>query len=191
MDTKLISALVAAAAAVFVAVISLVTAILTSRQSAKTARSIELLKQSLSNDLKTSEFADATLISSLDALKQGMQAIQILKDEIQLILAAVKGSLTSREAFRRIEKARDSLLIAFQAGHPHLGNRETYAFHSLKELAIKICNIIKSDLHNKENVSELSDDARHELLELRGRLTDVQNILRDARTDRLVDRTVR
>lgn len=190
MDNTLIVAVIAATGAAVGAIISLTSAVLTNRLSNKAASSVELLKQHFSASTKTNEIVDRALAESLDALRQGMQVIQNMKDEIQLVLSSVEGSLSSSEALSRMTKARDLLLSTFQATHPSFSDAETKALHRAKGLAIELCRDVQVDLRGKENASALSDTARMMLIDLRARLTEEQNMLRDSRTDRLVRRTI-
>jgi hypothetical protein len=173
MDKSLLVALVAAATSTLVAIVGLIAATMTNRRS------------------KTDEFADAALSATLEALKQGMRAIQNLKDEIQLILSSIEDSLDSQEAVSRLDKARDSLADTFGENHPHLDKIEALALHTAKGAAFSVSGVVQAGLRGKMYASDIPASARTKLLELRSQLTDQQNVLRDSRTDRIARRTLK
>lgn len=177
MDFKIFVALTTASVSIVVALLSLATAWMTSRSSAKAARSLEQLKHSLQRSADTRRLADEDLTKSVDSIKASMRALQIVKDEIQLILSSSAESLGADERASRLATARDHLIDAYQEHHPNLDHDEANALHSAKNTVFDIEQQIPNESHEK-------------LAETRHRLTEAQNTLRDALTDRILKRTV-
>jgi len=190
MARSVIVALVTAGASLLVAIVSLFTAIITSRFSSRTSASIELLRQSLAESSKAKDFADAELLAAVAALRHAMQAVQNVKDEIQLIDASIEDSLESAEAISRIRKARDSLSEIFEAEHPYFNLTEHAALHRAKAISVEAYSVLHKGLRDQKHASLLIPEARQWLGELRFELTDVQSLLRDSRDDRILRRTL-
>jgi hypothetical protein len=178
MDIKIWIALLTAVVSIFVAVISLVTAWLTSRSSAKSAQTLEELRHSLQQSSEARRISDEQLSKSLDSIRASMQALQIMKDEIQLVLASTTDSFAPGEAAERLGRARDNLFRIYQEHHPNLTADEGKAVHAAKSALTEI------DRHVGEDGFDVT------LKETRHRLTDAQNVLRDALTARLLQRTM-
>lgn len=190
MESKITVAVIAAVISLLVAIISLIGTLISSKTTARTARGLEFLKHELLRSSKTIEFADSELNSSLSALKEALRAIQKIKNEIQLIINAINSSLDSDEALTKITTAREHLFATYESGHPNLNDIEIDAYHTAKDTALTIENVIRSQLKNKKYASNLSQNVRKNLIELRRQLTDTQQLLRDSKTDRLVQRTI-
>jgi len=186
MDTKLLIALIAAGSALLVALVSLATAVITSFTNARTSRALEAMKQSFEGTGPARAILDGETRDALEALKSGLHCVQRLKDEIQLMLSAVGSSLLVTTARQRMSTARGALFDAYERFHSHLADAEAAAFHRAKDLALAAEEIVVSSVGNRKNASDLPSDARDELLQLRSELTDLQHVLRDCRTERLI-----
>jgi hypothetical protein len=180
-------ALISSVASLLVAMVSLLTAILTNRNSSRTAESLERLKHSLARSSRTLEVSDSEVVASLEALKIAMQAIQRMKDEIQLILNAYGNSLNTKEALERIEAARQNLFKIHEEKHPFLSENEALVLHRAKNTALKLSQYLTDDLQKKKYASDINNDTKEAALGLRTDLTEAQNLLRDYRTERLID----
>jgi hypothetical protein len=190
LDKNLIVALVAAFASLLVATIGLAATIVANRRSNINAAQIETLKYSLAETAKSREIKDSHLSTSLEAVAQGMQAIQNLKDEILLILGSIEDALPSSMALQRIESAREVLFDSFEKNHPGLNETENVALHKAKNLAYAIEHLLFNELQRRTYASELSLEARARLAEFRSGLTERQNVLRDSRNDRIMRRVM-
>ncbi len=178
MDDKIWIALLTAAVSIVVAILSLTTALITNRNSTKAVRSLEELKHSLHQSSESKRISDELLSKALESIKTAMQAIQIMKDEIQLILSASSDSLEPGEAAHRLVQAREHLFDVYQEHHPNLSSEESKAFHTAKNAIANIEKHIGSDGCNEV------------LVDTRRRLTDAQNLLRDALSTRVLERTM-
>jgi len=190
VDIKIEVAIIAAAVSLLVSLISLITAIITNRASSSTAHNLELIRQEFARASKSSDIADGELAATLDALKEGLQVIQNMKNEIQLILAARESSLTSDEAIARIAAAREVLFEAYKSGHADIAEAESSPYHRTKNMALQVERTLATDLESKKYASDLSPSARSILIDLRTQLTDAQHALRDCKTDKLIRRTL-
>lgn len=174
MSTEIIVAVVASIASLVVALVSLVTALVTGRQSSRSAEQLEVLKHTLAAKQKR---ADQTMT----ALLAGIQAIQHVKDEVQIILDAPPSALDADIAIERVRASREAVFSCFEANDGILDESERDAFHGAKSDTLKIENAVAMGLQGKSDASALTDQDRRQLRELRGKLTDAQQVLRDQR----------
>ena len=143
VDEKIIIALVAGVPSFLVAVIGLLASRYATKRSSQTTLELEALKQSIHETSQAQEIADIELRDFLDGCKKAMQAIQNLKDEIQLILSSLEDSLDAPEAIDRVQRVRDHLIDVHGAIHPVLGEQEA-ALHRAKTAAIEVYNLLSS-----------------------------------------------
>ncbi|HSS52687.1 MAG TPA: hypothetical protein VLX28_27415 [Thermoanaerobaculia bacterium] len=178
MDDKVVLALVAGGVSLVVSLIGVAASFFNSRQSARASQRIEELKNQFARSSENRKLTEAQWLAGVDAIKEAMRAIQVVRDEIQLILVGYPESLDPEEARERLERARSLLLETFQSQHPNLGEKESTALHKAKNRAISI-------------VQQLAgDDYRLQLSTVRDELREHQDTLRDGLTKRLIDRTL-
>jgi hypothetical protein len=185
---ELTLAIIASVTSLVVAITSLFTALLSSRQSARSAQMLEKLRNDIAHKRLTDDMRDARLNDNLKALRANIEAIQQVKDEIQLVLSAVESSLDTQSAIGYVRTAREALFDRYEASLADLSDAEAKACHRAKNVSLAVENTLLSGLHECANASGLSDPCRQRLLELRAQLTDVQHILRDIRSDKLAKR---
>lgn len=183
--------LITAGASLIVAILSAVTALVNGKLSSKTAQSVELLKHTLALEVSKAELSNNEMIAALDSLRSSMQAIQRVKDEIQLIANATGPSLEPKEALSRVETAVSEVLETYQKKHPYLEQDEASVLHHAKNTAFRIQQVLINALHGKSYVSELDAPIIKTLLELRADLTESQHLLRDLKTDRIIHNSVK
>jgi hypothetical protein len=188
MDTEMLVALIASGTSLLVAIVGLVTSIITNRQSARSEKAIESLKFEFSRAASRETLGDSHLGEALKALQLAIQTIQHFKDEIQLILSAVDSSLDTQSALERLCAARERLFACHEEQMASLDGGEERAFHKAKNLSLTIEEFVRESLRGKANASAISERNRQRLTSLRGELTELQGILRDSRSDRLLRR---
>ena len=189
IDINITIAIITAVTALFVAIISLIAAIINGRQAAQSTKELESIKYRFSRADTAETFSDGHLNASLDSLRIALQSIQLMKDEVQLILSAVETSLDTETALNRIRIAREQLFANYEQHLAELNDAEITAFHRAKNQALMIERFLHGNLTGKKFVSLLSPDQKTSLRELRNELTDIQYILRDKRSERLAQRT--
>ncbi len=185
MSTEISIAIIASVASLAVAIVSLLTAIISVRQNAHTNKEIEILRDKFTRRHSKEEFSDTYLNEALRALQESIKVIQRFKDEIQIILSATENSLDSDIAISRIEAAREEMFSTFEKNLPNLNEQEARAFHRSKNCALAVENYLRKTLEKKLNVSAMTKESYRRLIELRGQLTDSQQLLRDSCSDRL------
>jgi hypothetical protein len=111
-----------------------------------------------------------------------------MKDIVQLILSAIETSLDADIAIQEVTDAREQLFNSYEKHLACLNDEEALAFHNAKNQALKIESFLKLNLDDKTDVSLLTLEQKRHLYELRTELTDTQNLLRDSRTERLIQR---
>jgi hypothetical protein len=206
MDKASITALGAIAVGIISLISAVIVALITQRMNARTLRDIEQLRAASAADL---ERLRATLSADLErvraglteasaqvqraqertrqmsrALHQGIRAVQRVKDDIQLILTAVPGSLDIDSAIHLVRQGRQQLVECFEKQVASLDDQESKLLHEAKSLAMTLDHpLMTTDRDN--DVSNLSNEARERLVGMRLRLSDLQNSLRDRALIRL------
>lgn len=188
MDIEVIIAIIASITALVVAVVGLVTAIINNKHSARTAKSIEELRFEFSQTQARDTLSNTHLDEVLGALVSAIQAIQLVKDEIQMILSAPEDSLDASSAIHRIERAREKIFACYEEKGAILSEWETVMVHRAKNISLSVEYHMKEGLRNKDSASLLPEGKYRKIFELRAELTDIQQSLRDSRTDRLLRR---
>ena len=188
-STEFTIAIITATTSLVVAVIGIIIAVINNRQTAWAAIELEKLKHQLASAETSASFGDEYLNASLKSLKEALQSIQRVKDEIQLILSAIETSLDTPTALKRFTASRSELFTAYEQELACLNEPERRAFHRAKNLALKIENYLLVCLGDKQYAAELSSEDRLTLRELRNELSDLQYVLRDSRVERLSLRT--
>jgi len=186
METKILITLITAGSALIVALISLFTSLITNRQSLKSSYNLEVMKQSFEKSSFTRSIIDNEMKCSLESLKLALQAIQQVKDEIQLIISAVGSSLSSDIAQKRIKSARENLFNTYEKHHPYLNDIEKDTFHKTKDIGLSIEEMLMRSLQSKRFASDIPNNILTILIQFRHDLTDLQQSLRDSRIERLI-----
>jgi hypothetical protein len=188
MSTELALALIASATSLLVALTGLVTSIITKRQTERSVEKMENLRFGFGRKEAVWALGNAQLTESLESLQSAIRAIQRVKDEVQLILAAIETSLDTETAIERVSSARADLFACYEKELAKFDNSESKACHQAKNRTLGIENFLRERLSQKSYASQLSGDERRRLLEFRDDLTDCQQRLRDSRADRLIGR---
>ena len=188
MDTEVMIAVITASVSLIVALVSLISTIISNRQNRKTAAGIESLKYEFTNRRETKELSDKYLNKSIESLGCLIQAIQRVKDILQLIVSAPDDSLDSETAMGLISEARESLFTCYEDHLAHLGNESSEYAHKAKNRTLTVEQHIRLWLKDESITSALSDEEKDTLRESRLFLSDMQNVLRDKRTGIMYER---
>lgn len=188
MEADVQVALIAAGASMVVAIVSLVATLISSLSTNKTARALEKMKLDYAREARGDEIDDDEFVKCLDALLDALESIQHMKDDMVTIKEAVGDSLSAEEAMTIIAAARDRVLGCHAEGHGRLSGPERRAYHIAKGTAVQIERVFRLALTDCQHASELPEVSRGEIKDLRDRLSEYQQVLRDSRMDRLANR---
>ena len=188
MSSEVGVALFAAIVSLVVASMSFITAIFTNRQSAKAEKNLEELKFTLSRSQAREQMRDNTFTDMMAGLRAGLQAIQRVKDEIQLILSAVGESMSAEVALGRFGESRTKMLEAYEQQHMNLTEENSEILHKAKNVVVTMESTLQRALRQHTLASELDDESRRQLLAYRDQLSSLQHELRDAMTFNLMER---
>jgi hypothetical protein len=188
MSSEVGVALFAATVSLVVASMSFITAIFTNRQSAKAEKNLEELKFTLSRSQAREQMRDNTFTDMMAGLKAGLQAIQRVKDEIQLILSAVGNSMSVEVALGRFGESRTQMLEVYEQQHVNLTAENSEILHQAKNVVVTMESTLQRALSQHTLASELDDESRRQLLAYRDQLSSLQHELRDAMTFNLMER---
>jgi hypothetical protein len=170
MDPSLTSALVAAIAALLVAVVSLVTALLGQRATAKATKELELLREA--RDQRG---------SNLEAIRQGIRSIQHAKDAIKTVLEAVPTSLDHERAALLLDtECSQRMTQCFQEQVPLLESDDCSVLHDAKNIAASVAIRFHREAGHAALDTALPDGAVRRLRRARRELNQLQQALRDS-----------
>lgn len=182
-------ALIAGAASVVSVAISSLTAIFTARANRRVAGEQRALESQLGLVGETRALAMEELRAALKAISDALEATQAVKDDLRLILFAVPGSLDTATALGRLEASLDRLTRVYGASHSHFSRAEREACHSGKNVGLEARERLLEALRGSDDVATLTDLDRADLWRIHSHLTEVQDLLRDRRFDRLAEAT--
>jgi hypothetical protein len=188
MNNALNVAWIGFGASCLAALIAIINALITSQLTKRSTKEIEALKFEFSTALSREKLKDEYLTKALVSLQGAIQAIQFLKDEIQLTLSAPDGSLDADVAIKRLETARQRMLESYESQCAELDKSECDKFHKAKNMAITIVNLVGNGLGTDGSLAKISDGTRQSLNSIRNQLTEIQNQLRDSRANRIIMR---
>ncbi len=188
MNSEVGIAMIAAIVSLVVASVSFIAAVFTNRQSAKAAKNLEELKFALSRSQAREQMRDNTFTDMMTGLKAGLQVIQRVKDEIQLILSAVGNSMSAEVALGRFGESRTRMLEVYAQQHMNLAEENREILHQAKNVVVTMESTLQRGLSQRALASELDDESRRQLLALRDQLSGLQHGLRDAMTFHLMER---
>jgi hypothetical protein len=188
MKIELFVALIASGTSLFVAIIGLITSFTSNRQSARSEKAIENVRYEISRLATKESISDTNMEEALKALRKSLQAIQLIKDETQVILSATNNDLNSKSAINRICAAREKMFACYEEELASLDDIEVRANHRAKNISLIIENLIKEGLLSQLTASNLSPEKRDKITLLRAELTEIQQVLRDSKTDRILRR---
>ncbi len=187
MNTDITVAILTAIASLFVAIVSLVAALANGRQTARYVERLEVLKNTFAEKQNQDEVRRKYLDEMMKSLQESIQAIQRVKDDVQLVGNALPSSLDADVAIARIRAGREAIFACYEVNLSCLDEEDERALHRAKNAAVTIEGIVSAGLHGKTDAHDLSSDDRVKLMTLRGNLTETQQLLRDSRMSRLVE----
>lgn len=174
MKTEILIVIIASTASLIVALISLITSIVTNRHSLKMMKVNNRFKfiSKLDNNSLEKKF------SSLDSI---ICLIQEMKDQMQLIVADSNESIDSVSAIKEIEKCREKMFNCYENNLPNLSDEERQYAHTTKNQIHGIEIFIKKSLKGRRFASEIDTDSKKQLQEQRSELTEYQDLIRDVK----------
>jgi predicted NBD/HSP70 family sugar kinase len=167
-------ALVSGLVALVVSVVSMTSSLLAARASSRAQQQLEAFKEELRRRAADDEAAREEFEHSVAALRQGLAAIQRLRDEIQLVSNGLPDGIDREEAVERLDRARAHLFETYQQQHTYLDKLEQLVLHQAKGAAASVIRV----------------EDRAALNELRMQLSEHQTRLRNALSDRLLNLTL-
>jgi len=133
----------------------------------------------------TQSLRDANFQQEITALQKIIQSIQRLKDNLQIVL--YDDTLSPARIEEVIAECRINLLSVYEEQMVHYTQKDQEIGHDAKNTAVTIERILKQAL--KINPFRgITGENLDQLLELRNRLTETQNLLRDSLIQKLYNR---
>lgn len=191
MPGEMMLAVIAALTSLLVALISLIASVLSSRQSTKAARQLEEMRHSFEMEREREKEREANRLQrlqvQLESSKASSRAIQNMKNEVQLVLSAVATSLDSASALAGIASSRKALFKVYEDTHVDLAEQERDVLHNAKNLTLKVEEVLTEALGKVPYASEIPDEVRQSVVQLRNELTECQRFLLDSRLELALD----
>jgi hypothetical protein len=187
---EVLAALIAAGAALVVAIISLISAILSKRVSSEASRDMALMKRHFEQFDSAQTLSDGELKVCLEGLEAACATTQVLKDEIQLFAFNPTTYIQSSDTVQRLGAPALGIREAFKDELAHMSTHERDVFHGIKDHAQEILVILARIGDEKKPLKDVNA-LRNRLVTIRDKLTVGQNDLIRCREERIVQRTVR
>ena len=186
MDNTVTIAAIAAFASLLVAIVSLITAIISNRNNARTLLSIEKLKNEFAQSGRNLDIIDSETKTSLACLKSSLESIQQLRDEIQFLAIMSEDSLQASD-YKRIRDTANLIAQHYETNHPVLSSVEMSSLHKAKNLALGVKAEVEVILRRKESFKRIDLESFQRLDEIEAELSLIQRILWDCRAERLLN----
>lgn len=187
-NVQLTIALITSATSLIVAFLGIIVSLVNSRNSARATKEVERLKFDLAKSAAKNAISDAHFNESVKALQVAIQSIQILKDQIQIILNASARIFNPQILVQDISDARTRMFSSYEEQMVNLGEEEGKLFHKAKNTSFHIEQIVKEALIRDGNSFKLVDKEKTKLKDIRAELTEIQQILRDKRAGKVMER---
>ncbi len=188
MGNELTVAIIVSSTSLVVALISLLTSLMNNRHTASSLRQVEVLKNDLLKETSKEKYKNEMSDETIKSLQESIQAIQRIKDEIQIIVQARESSLKSDSAIKYIQSAHRTIIKSYENNLTNLSESDASIFHSAKNRAVVVETLVVNGLNKKPYASLLSDEDKKELINHRSLFTEIQQTLRDSLTSALVER---
>ena len=188
MTTEVNIAIITAVISLLVSIVSILNSIISNRQNAVNAKNFETLKFELTQKQETKKLSDDFLLRQMESLDALIKVIQRMKDIVQLILNSQGTHLDTESTMEHIEQIRQVVFECYEEQLPILVKEDSNGAHKAKNLALSIETQLKDYLDKTTYVSEMSEGQKQKILELRNALSDAQNLLRDSRMHKLIQR---
>jgi two-component system OmpR family response regulator len=188
VNNELTTALIASGTAILVAIISFVVSIVSSRQSTRSGKEIEKLKHDFSRASALEALNDSQLAESLKALQLAIKSIQRVKDEMQVVLTATESAIATQPLMEGIRSAREQMFACYEEQMAILNDDDGRIVHKAKNTSLQVEALIKRSLPTNAEVIVLPEELREQLLTLRTALTELQQLLRDSKADKVMKR---
>lgn len=184
MEKEVVAALMTSIASVIVAVFAFIQSAKSSKRSMLMNKEIESMKQSY--DKKKSDY----IILSDDKRKlfnslcEFISEIQAYKDYLFFLINTSKKSYDSESALKLLTKRTQLILNCFKNLSVHINKYETLgnAAHEVKNL-IAYKEIELHELFSKRKYTNLEKEEKKGLSQMRLKLDEFQNLLRDSREE--------
>lgn len=188
MTNEVTIAYITAIASFFVAIVSLIGVLISNYQSKNSQKQIESLKYELENRRTDQLLANDILTDSIKSLDVLIYMVQRVKDVIQLIINSKDLSMDKESAKALITKVREDIFSSYELQLSRLDETEKEDAHNAKNITFIAEQRIYAILAKDEKLVKLTSKERLELSEIRNRLTDAQDRLRDSKTTKLLER---
>jgi hypothetical protein len=185
MATELVVALVTAGSALAVSLVTLAATLLSSRAAARHARDLETMRQDFEGRIARASLETQELQAVSRLLSNGVSEIQFLRDQILILTLAHPRSQELNGVLEALRSGADAVRRAYEDALPYLTATEKAAFHRAKNTAMELADLSGQTSGPDADLGEFRARHRSTLHYMRDQLLDAQELLRQARIDRL------
>ncbi len=179
-------AIISAIASLMVAITSLIAVLINSKNTSQTTESIERLKNQFAQSNRSIDILDSELKATLQSLRDSIQAIQNLRDEIRR-LRLDKEIAVQTGVFENIHNAAKAVIDCYSVSQTSFSEIEKEIFHTSKNIALQCQSIATRNLLDTRKSSKTIDPMIYgEFDDLQMKLLDAQRSLWDCRAERLL-----
>lgn len=191
MDNALIVAIIAGTASLLVALTSLITTLINGRITYRTAESVERLKNEFSYSNRLLDILDLETKTTLQNLKDSIQAIQKLKNEMQRFKIDKESALATG-VLDKINEAAIGVIENFNLSQTSLSELERKTLHRAKNIAIYTKTdieqlVLKMKKYKKADLVKGISENFDSFDKFHNELSENQRILWDCRADRILN----
>lgn len=157
MEKEVLIAVIGTVTSIIVALVSLITALLVVRRTAKANQDIERLRLDQEQVRLLLGISVSTFEESLGAVEELCVLIQKCRDEIQILLPKLAISFKQKDSKPILDSCGE--LITFYSKRYFLFTSDyRMSLHEIKNQSRKIHEILQSTNHLSENISQVSID---------------------------------
>jgi len=103
-----------------------------------------------------------------------------------VLTSAIDSSMDASTATALLSEAREKLFSVHRDKMAYLSEAERKHLHRAKNLSRIAENLVVAYRHANSELSEIPDDTRKKISSIRAEMSELQHLLRDSRSDRLL-----
>lgn len=200
LDPRVWAAIISSIMSMIIAILSWVNSNKTLKKNLLYQKELEQFKLKLNiqieeNRIKYQKSIDGTRIklelgneeikNSLKSLHLAIKEVQNVKEILQLVLKSTPDSLDLEDIVNCYKEANETLSQGYQNSLGYLGELEKGIFHDAKNISLNALMYILEVYKKYKNTKDLPDDFYEKIRKYRVAFSDLQELFRDIRFEKL------
>jgi hypothetical protein len=187
-NPQLTIALITSVTSLVVAIVGMVVTLLNNRNSIRANKEVEKLKHELAQAAVKNSINDAHFNESIKALQQAIQSIQLIKDQVQIALNASSRIYNFEIVVQGISDARAKVFSSYEEQLVNVEDEAGQLFHKAKNTSFQVEQLVKEAVVRKNKPFQLKEEEKERLEKHRNELSEIQQVLRDKRAEKIMKR---